>query len=111
MARNDKDRINHSQAKRCLHQSRRINQMNGQMLTKAETLTQDISDTVDDMFEYHAWDEEQETAGAQVRRTLADAVKAIIENVPPSADRSTAIRKIREARMDANSAIAHGGKY
>jgi hypothetical protein len=26
-------------------------------------------------------------------------------------DRKTAIRKLREARMDANSAITHAGKY
>ena len=42
---------------------------------------------------------------------LAHAVKIIVANVPESADRSVAIRKIREARMDANSAITHHGKY
>lgn len=39
------------------------------------------------------------------------AVKTIVGCVPPSPDRSAAIRKIREARMDCNSAITHGGKY
>jgi hypothetical protein len=34
----------------------------------------------------------------------------IIETVPPSPDRSVAIRKLREARMDCNSAITFDGK-
>jgi hypothetical protein len=50
-------------------------------------------------------------AGKQVRAALATAVKVIVSVVPPGPDRRTAIRKIREARMDANSAITHGGKY
>lgn len=64
-----------------------------------------------DIFEYHPWDDNQRLKGERVRQALADAFKIIVENVPPSADRSTALRKLREARMDANSAITHGGKY
>ena len=41
----------------------------------------------------------------------AHAVKIIVELVPPGPDRTVAIRKIREARMDANSALTFGGKY
>jgi hypothetical protein len=57
------------------------------------------------------WTPEQTAAGREVREALATAVKVIVANVPPSADRTVAIRKIREARMDANSAITHNGKY
>lgn len=64
-----------------------------------------------DMFEYHPWDEEQQQAGAIVRSILKQAFKLITKHVPPCADRSTAIRKLREARMDCNSAITHRGKY
>lgn len=49
--------------------------------------------------------------GNFTRAALAKAVLAIIDNAPPSPDRSAAIRKLREARMDANSAITHNGKY
>lgn len=64
------------------------------------------------MFEYRPWNTTAKVeAGAKVRQILAEAVKVIISNVPPSPDRSTAIRKIREARMDCNSAITHDGKY
>lgn len=46
-----------------------------------------------------------------VRRILAGAVKQIIADVPAGPDRTVALHKIREARMDCNSAITHGGKY
>lgn len=70
-----------------------------------------IRDIVDDMFEYHPWTEEKIAAGKAVREALVQAVKVIIDNVPPSPDRTTAIRKLREARMDCNSAITHEGRY
>jgi hypothetical protein len=74
-------------------------------------LTPEAEAVVEDMFEYHAWNEEQQAAGKKVREALANAFKWVIECVPPSPDRSAALRKIREARMDCNSAITHGGKY
>jgi site-specific recombinase len=80
-------------------------------LNRAGSLTPEIEAQIDDMFEYHAWDVSKQGAGLVVRRALAEAVKLIVVNVPACPDRSTAIRKIREARMDANSAITHGGKY
>ena len=80
-------------------------------ITRATEVTQEVNDTVTDMFTYHAWTEEQKAAGERVRGVLASAFRAIIANVPPCPDRSAALRKIREARMDANSAITHGGKY
>lgn len=69
------------------------------------------TEEVNDVFEYHKWNEDQIKLGAGVREVLAQAFKVIIELVPPSADRSAALRKIREARMDCNSAITHNGKY
>ena len=73
--------------------------------------TTGINDIIDDMFEYHKWSDAQVEAGKRIRKALADAVKIIIADVPPSPDRTIAIRKLREARMDCNSAITHGGKY
>jgi len=77
----------------------------------SDTAGQMVLEIIDDMFEYHKWNAEQTEQGAAVREALASAAKVILINVPPSADRSTAIRKLRECRMDANSAITHGGKY
>jgi hypothetical protein len=80
-------------------------------ITRAKVLTPRAEQQIDDMFEYHRWTDEQVEHGKKIRQALADAVKIIIEHVPPSPDRSAAIRKIREARMDCNSAITHNGKY
>lgn len=79
--------------------------------TRASELTADVALAIDAAFEYHPWSQDQTTRGQAVRAKLADAVKTIIACVPPSPDRSAAIRKIREARMDCNSAITHGGRY
>lgn len=77
----------------------------------ARDVTPDVGQIIDDMFEYHPWSVEQQLRGSLVRKALADAVRTIVEQVPPGPDRTVAIRKIREARMDANSAITHDGKY
>lgn len=79
--------------------------------TRATEVTPEVSAAIDDAFEYHKWTDEQVAAGKVIREALAGAVKAIVAGAPPSPDRSAAIRKCREARMDANSAITHGGKY
>ncbi len=79
--------------------------------TRATEITPEVQAAVEDAFEYHSWTPEQIEAGRRVRRALSDAVVQIIRDVPPGPDRAVAIRKIREARMDANSAITHGGKY
>lgn len=78
---------------------------------RATELTHEVSRAIDEMFVYQPWSEEKADKGVKVRIALADAVKVIIANVPPSPDRTVAIRKIREARMDCNSAITFDGKY
>jgi hypothetical protein len=80
-------------------------------ITRATEVTPEADKIVEDMFTYHPWGPEQTQHGNAVRDALAKAVRAIIEHAPPSPDRSAAIRKLREARMDANSAITHAGKY
>lgn len=79
--------------------------------TRATEVTPEVEAAIDDAFEYHKWTPEQVEAGVKIRQALAAAVKAIVAGAPPSPDRSAAIRKCRDARMDANSAITHGGKY
>lgn len=88
-----------------------ISENNRMDFTRAHGLTPEIEKEIDDAFEYHAWTDQQVTAGVAIRQSLAAAVKAIVAGAPPCPDRSAAIRKLREARMDANSAITHHGKY
>ena len=66
---------------------------------------------VEDAFQYHPWSLHQKEAGDQVREALVMAAKVILRVVPPGPDRSVALRKLREARMDSNSAITHGGRF
>lgn len=80
-------------------------------INQVSELNKETEALVDDLFVYHAWDAEKVEKGKLVREALANAVKVIVANVPPSPDRSTAIRKIREARMDCNSAITFDGRY
>lgn len=71
-----------------------------------------ISDfQLEEVMNYHPWNEEKILKGNRVRSALSLALKVIIENVPPSADRSAAIRKLRECRMDCNSAITFNGEF
>lgn len=79
--------------------------------TRAAELTPEVEAAIDDAFEYHRWTDQQVEAGVHIRHALAHAVKMIVAYAPPCPDRTTALRKLREARMDANSAITHGGKY
>jgi len=79
--------------------------------TRATEMTPEVEAAIVDAFEYHKWTPAQVEAGSKIRKALVDAVAALITGCPPCPDRTTAIRKIREARMDANSAITHGGKY
>lgn len=79
--------------------------------TRAMHLTPEVEAAITDAFEYHPWDDLQTVRGKEVREALIAAVRVTIEMVPPCPDRTTAIRKLREARMDCNSAITHGGKY
>ena len=78
---------------------------------RAAEMTPEVEAAINDMFEYHRWDNAKVEAGGKVREALSNAVKVIVANVPPGPDRSVAIRKLRDARMDCNSAITHGGKY
>lgn len=79
--------------------------------TRATELTPEVAQAIEDAFDYHPWSPLQVEAGKEVRAALAHACKVIVSVVPPGPDRNAALRKIREARMDANSAITHGGKY
>lgn len=77
----------------------------------ATALTPEMRAELDDILTCHTWNYDQIARGSLVRIALQAAIGTIIEQVPPGPDRTVAIRKIREARMDCNSAITHGGRY
>lgn len=80
-------------------------------ITRATAVTQDVDKTIEDMFVYRDWVPEQIEKGSRVRDILAEAVRVIVANVPPCADRSAAIRKIREAHFSCTCSITSGGKF
>ena len=80
-------------------------------LSRATVRSPEVVAAVHDQYDYHPWDSTQQKHGNAVREALVHATLAIIEHAPACADRSTALRNLREARMNANSAITHAGRH
>ena len=80
-------------------------------LMRATVVDDAVRAEVKSVFEYHPWDKEKIEKGRLVRAALEEAFLVVIANVPPCPDRTVALRKLREARMDCNSALTHDGRY
>ena len=65
---------------------------------------------IDNWFTYHAPSGDQLTTYAKLRTAALEFANAINALVPDCADKTAAIRKVREAVMTANAAVACGGK-
>lgn len=71
---------------------------------------QAVDDAVlDHIFQYHAPSGNQLSAYANVRAAARAFAKVVLINTPPGSDQTAAIRRIREAVMTANAAIALDG--
>jgi tryptophanyl-tRNA synthetase len=66
-------------------------------------------DNVDDIFTYHAPDEQQVEALKNVRLAAKNLAKVMLECVPVCADQQAALRLLRESVMTANAAIVLKG--
>lgn len=66
-------------------------------------------DIVRELFTYHSPNQLQAIAYETVRNAAKHLAEVILANVPHGADRTTAIRKLREAVMTANVGIALNG--
>jgi hypothetical protein len=64
---------------------------------------------IKDLFEYHAPDASMVTNMNLIRAAIVNAAVVIDENCPPGADRTAAIRKLKEAAMTANASIVLRG--
>lgn len=65
---------------------------------------------LENWFTYHAPVEGELPRYALIRAKGLQLAEAILLNTPPSADQTAAIRKVREAIMTANAAIACKGQ-
>lgn len=61
------------------------------------------------LFSYHPPTVETLPKFSAINQAAKNFAEVILQNCPPSADRSAAIRQIREARMTANAAISLNG--
>lgn len=64
---------------------------------------------LNEVFEYHAPTPEAVEAYKKIRAAAKTFAAVIYANTPPSADQTTAIRKLRECVMTANAAVALEG--
>jgi hypothetical protein len=65
---------------------------------------------LDNIFKYHAPSTDDTVAYEKLRNSAKQFAQAIIELTPACADQTAAIRKVREAVMTANVAIALKGQ-
>lgn len=78
--------------------------------SKEKTMDAGMQEKLDNWFGYHAPTPEQIPLYERIRKAGLEFARVIAECAPPSADQTAAIRKVREAVMTANAAIACGGK-
>ena len=67
------------------------------------------ADRVGEWFRYHSPTADQIPRYQTVRDTAKSLAHVLLEHVPPCADRTAALRKLRECVMTANAAIACDG--
>jgi hypothetical protein len=66
---------------------------------------------MENIFSYHPPTTGQLENYEAIRQAGKAFADAILANTPPSPDQSAAIRKVREAVMTANAAVALEGRY
>ena len=66
-------------------------------------------DNVREVFTYHQPSPDQVERMEVIRDAAIGLAQAILTHCPDSADKSAALRKVREARMDANACIVLNG--
>ena len=68
-----------------------------------------LAEKIDDLFTYHAPEGNQPAQYEAIRSKAKELAHVIVTNTPECADQTAAIRKLREAVMTANAAIATKG--
>lgn len=79
--------------------------------TPDDTSHDAIHAAVVERFTYKPWTPEQVERGKHVTAAAINLATEIILNVPPGPTRTRAINAVEEARMLANAALTHNGKF
>jgi hypothetical protein len=74
-----------------------------------EKRQQSEGEILESLFRYHAPTDETIPKYTAINEAAKRFAEVVLANCPRSADRSAAIRQIREARMTANAAVALNG--
>ncbi len=69
-----------------------------------------LDSDLENWFTYHSPTPEQLPKYLEIREAGKAFAAVLLKKTPPSADQTAAIRKVREAVMTANQAIACGGR-
>lgn len=69
-----------------------------------------LKEQLDEMFTYHSPVNDQPKRYELIREKARELAHVIVDNTPPSADQTAAIRLLRESVMTANASIALEGK-
>ena len=64
---------------------------------------------IDNVFSYHAPEGDQPQRYEAIRAAAKNLAQVIVDNTPPCADQSAALRHVREAVMTASASIALKG--
>ena len=75
----------------------------------ARTLSDEEQHALTELFTYHSATEEDTKRYSLINNACRLGAEVIMSVCPSSPDRTTSIRKLREARMDANASIATKG--
>lgn len=81
------------------------------VLTKGTKGSAEIRDAAHEFCTHHAPTGDMPARFTAVSKAIEDAIVVIVENVPPSGDRTTALRMLADARMVANRAISLDGQF
>lgn len=71
----------------------------------------DIHQAVAERFTYKQWTPEQVERSKHITAAAIRLAEEIILNAPPGPMRTRAVNAVEEARMLANAAITHGGRF
>jgi hypothetical protein len=83
---------------------------NVEMKAEPKMTEKDWKQSLAEIFEYQPPEEDQIANFRTIRKAAVDFAVAVVESCPSCADRTAAIRKIREAMMTANAAISLRGR-
>ena len=86
-----------------------VGECNNQASTPMGLRQESPEETIDYLFTFHD-DPDKTPHYVEIRESAKQFAKVLIRHCPPCADRTTAIRKVREAVMTANAAVALSGR-